>query len=42
MIYLKRLSVGALELDPELAEGAYRELSEEELQILHKKKTKVL
>ena len=42
VIYLKRLSVGALELDPELAEGAYRELSEEELQILHKKKTKVL
>ncbi len=42
VIYLKRLSVGALELDPELEEGAYRELSEEELQILYKKKSKVL
>ena len=29
--YLKRLSMGSLTLDPELAEGAYRELTEEEL-----------
>ena len=29
--YLKRLSVGGLRLDPELAPGAFRELTEEEL-----------
>lgn len=28
--YLKRISIGALKLDPELEKGAYRELSEEE------------
>ena len=37
VIYLKRLSVGALELDESLAEGQYRELTEDELKILHKK-----
>jgi len=31
VIYLKRLSMGALKLDNALAEGNYRELSEEEL-----------
>ncbi|MFJ8066129.1 pseudouridine synthase [Psychrobacillus sp. NPDC096426] len=32
VIYLKRLSMGALKLDHSLAEGAYRELREEELE----------
>lgn len=31
VIYLKRLSMGRLQLDPELAEGAWRELTEEEV-----------
>ena len=31
IIFLKRMSIGQLELDPELAPGEYRELSEEEL-----------
>lgn len=34
VIYLKRLSMGSLTLDPRLAEGEYRELTEEELQKL--------
>jgi len=42
VIYLKRLSVGALELDENLPEGAYRELTEDELKILHKKKSNAL
>ncbi len=42
VIYLKRLSVGALELDGSLSEGEYRELSEEELQLLHKKRSNLL
>ena len=37
VIYLKRLSVGDLWLDESLEEGAFRELTEEELNILHKK-----
>lgn len=36
VIYLKRESIGQLELDPDLALGGYRELSEEELAILKK------
>lgn len=32
VIYLKRLSMGSLKLDASLAEGAYRELTEEELE----------
>ena len=39
VIYLKRLSVGELELDESLGEGEYRELTEQELIILHKKKS---
>ena len=31
VLYLKRLSIGNLELDPGLAEGEYRELSDEEV-----------
>ena len=34
VIYLKRLSMGTLKLDPELELGDYRELSEEELENL--------
>ena len=34
VLFLKRLSVGPLELDPALAPGAFRELTEEELQSL--------
>ncbi|GAB2700384.1 pseudouridine synthase [Paenibacillus thermoaerophilus] len=32
--YLKRVSMGPLKLDPELGEGSYRELTEEELALL--------
>lgn len=32
--YLKRISMGALTLDPELAEGEIRELTEHEIQLL--------
>ena len=31
VIYLKRLSMGALKLDESMQEGDYRELTEEEL-----------
>lgn len=34
VIYLKRLSMGSLSLDPGLQPGEYRELTEEELQLL--------
>ena len=34
--YLKRLSVGELNLDPDLREGMYRELTEDEIAILSK------
>lgn len=34
VIYLKRLAMGNLKLDPQLAPGQYRELSEEELALL--------
>ncbi len=34
VIYLKRLSVGNLELDPELAEGHFRRLTDEEINSL--------
>ena len=34
VIYLKRISFGGLDLDPDLEEGEYRELTEEELNIL--------
>ena len=34
VIYLKRLSMGPLCLDPELDEGAYRELTEDEIVLL--------
>lgn len=34
VIYLKRLSMGPLTLDPQLALGEYRELTDEELEIL--------
>ena len=40
--YLKRLSVGALELDETLSEGEYRELNEDELINLHKKRSNLL
>ncbi len=32
--FLKRISIGSLKLDPELSEGAYRELSEQEIALL--------
>ena len=34
VVYLKRLSMGALHLDPGLSEGEYRELSDEEINML--------
>lgn len=34
VVYLKRLSVGSLVLDPDLAEGMYRRLSDEEIERL--------
>ena len=34
VVYLKRLSMGPLSLDPDLEPGEYRSLSEEEIQIL--------
>lgn len=34
VVYLKRIKFGALELDEALAEGEYRELSEDEMEIL--------
>lgn len=36
VVYLKRIKFGNLELDKTLEEGAYRELTEEELNILNK------
>lgn len=38
VVYLKRLSMGALELDPELQLGEYRHLTEEELDSLKTRK----
>ena len=37
VIYLKRLSLGTLELDEKLELGEYRELTEEEIQLLKEK-----
>ena len=34
VIYLKRLSIGGLQLDPALAEGEFRELSDEEIKMI--------
>ena len=34
VLYLKRLSMGSLKLDPELAPGQYRELTKEEMERL--------
>ena len=34
VVYLKRLSMGGLSLDPSLKPGEYRELKEEELEYL--------
>ena len=34
VLYLKRLSVGELTLDPQLEEGKYRLLTDEEIKIL--------
>ena len=34
VVYLKRVKMGALELDPALPPGGYRELSEEEIALL--------
>ena len=34
VIYLKRVAVGELQLDPNLASGAARELTAEELELL--------
>jgi 16S rRNA pseudouridine516 synthase len=34
VVYLKRLSIGALKLDEKLAVGEYRELTDEEVQSL--------
>ena len=34
VVYLKRLQIGALKLDPSLAPGQWREMSEEEVQLL--------
>ena len=36
VIYLKRLSMGPLSLDPDLAEGEFRKLTEEEIEMLKK------
>lgn len=36
VVYLKRIKFGGLELDPNLAEGSYRELTEEEINALKK------
>jgi ribosomal small subunit pseudouridine synthase A (EC 5.4.99.-) len=36
VVYLKRISMGPLRLDDGLAEGCYRELTDEELQLLEK------
>lgn len=37
VVYLKRLSMGALQLDESLAEGTYRELTERELELIQQK-----
>ena len=37
VLYLKRLSVGNLKLDPELEEGKYRELTDEEIDVICQK-----
>ncbi|MEQ6378574.1 pseudouridine synthase [Bacillaceae bacterium S4-13-58] len=34
VVYLKRIKMGSLQLDPTLSEGEYRELTKEELQLL--------
>ena len=36
VVFLKRLSIGSLQLDPELEEGSWRELTEEERNTLFK------
>ena len=36
VVFLKRLSMGSLKLDPELKPGEYRPLTEEELELLGK------
>ena len=38
VVYLRRISLGGVPLDESLAEGEYRELTEEELEILKKEK----
>lgn len=38
VVYLKRLSMGPLELDPELGLGEYRHLTEEEIELLKTRK----
>ena len=38
VVYLRRISLGGVALDESLAEGEYRELTEEELEILKKEK----
>jgi 16S rRNA pseudouridine516 synthase len=38
VVYLKRLSMGSLKLDENLGLGKYRELTEEEIQLLKEKK----
>lgn len=40
VVYLKRLAIGDVKLDPTLATGEYRELSEKEIAALCKKNTK--
>lgn len=39
IVYLKRLSIGALDLDDRLEKGAYRSLTEEELGQLHRERS---
>lgn len=36
VIYLKRIAMGELQLDPDLTLGTYRELREEEVELLQK------
>ena len=36
ILYLRRISMGALRLDPKLAPGEFRKLSEAEIKILKK------
>ncbi|WP_054024182.1 16S rRNA pseudouridine(516) synthase [Bacillus sp. FJAT-28004] len=41
VVYLKRVSMGPLKLDENLEEGSYRELSEEEVELLRSHKRKI-